>query len=69
VGERKRLLRACIVHLERLAGAAGNAISIHPPAVASQAAVDLLGMLQASPAMETFFIQPEAPAPEPLRLF
>ncbi len=69
VGERKRLLRACIVHLEQLAGAAGNAISIHPPALASQAAVDLLGMLQASPAVETFFIQPEAPAPEPLRLF
>jgi hypothetical protein len=69
VGERKRLLRACIIHLERLARAASGAVSIHPPAVASQAAVELLGMLQASATLETFFIQPEAAAPEPLRLF
>jgi hypothetical protein len=68
-GERMRLLQACILHLERLAGAGGNALSVHPPAVASQAATDLLEMLQRSPAVEPYFIQPEAPAPEPPRLF
>jgi hypothetical protein len=69
VGERKQLLRACILHLERLGGGYGGVISVHPPAVVSQAAVELLGMLRASATVETFFIQPEAPAPEPLRLF
>jgi len=68
VGERKRLLRACTIHLERLVGAAGGAVSVHPPAVPSQAAVELLGLLQAS-AGEAYFIQPAAPVPEPLRLF
>jgi hypothetical protein len=68
VGERKRLLRACAMHLERLVGAAGGVVSVHPPAVPSQAAVELLGLLQAS-AGEAYFIQPAAPAPEPLRLF
>jgi len=68
IGERKRLLRACISHLERLEQAAGGVVSIHPPAVPSQAAVELLGLLQAS-AVDTFFVQPVAPAPEPMRLF
>ena len=68
VGERKRLLQACTRHLERLAGAAGGAVSVHPPKVPSQAANDLLGMLEASTA-DTYFIQPPAPAPEPMRLF
>ena len=68
VGERKRLLRACTLHLERLAGASGGAVSVHPPAVPSQAAVELLRLLQAS-AGEVYFIQSAAPAPEPLRLF
>jgi hypothetical protein len=44
-GERKRLLRACIVHLDRLAQAAGGVVSVHPPAVPSQLAVDLLTLL------------------------
>ena len=75
IGERKRLLRACIVHLKRLAEAAEGSlwlprlVTIHPPAVASQAAVDLLSMLQASATVETIFLQPEAAAPEPLKLF
>jgi hypothetical protein len=125
VGERKRLLRACITHLERLAGSSAPSIddtshgddmlrkwrpvprgcfpcgddvtsaastdggmsrgdaspagtmsqrppqlvvSVHPPRVPSQAAVELLGMLQAS-AVDTYFIQQAAPAPEPVRLF
>lgn len=44
-GERKRLLRACIVHLDRLAQAAGGGASVHPPAVPSQLAVDMLALL------------------------
>ena len=45
------------------------AVSVHPPKVPSQAALDLLQMLQQA-AGETYFIQqPEAAAPEPLRLF
>jgi hypothetical protein len=125
--ERKRLLRACIKHLERLAGSqlpclgstscrnglpdicseavaplredparrlcsvndglpggiilrdgdamqippqpcAGGVISVHPPALPSQTAVEMLGQLQAS-ATDTYFIQPAAPAAEPVRLF
>ncbi len=66
-GERKRLLRGCLDHLHRLERAAGGAVSVHPPAVPSQAALDLLGMLQAA-TPDTYFIQPAAPPPEPLRL-
>ncbi len=68
VGERMRLLRACIAHLERLEHAAGGVVSVHPPAVPSQTAVELLGQLQAS-AADTYFIQSVVPAPEPMRLF
>lgn len=68
IGERKRLLRSCLAHLERLERFAGGVVSIHPPAVPSQAAIELLGLLQAS-AVDTFFVQPAAPAPEPMRLF
>ncbi len=67
-GERKRLLRTCILHLERLAVNAG-AISVHPPAVESPAAAELLELLKACPAVETFFVQPELPPPAPWTLF
>jgi hypothetical protein len=67
-GERRRLLRLCITHLKRLEAAAGGAVSVHPPAVPSQAAIEMLGMLQAA-TPEVYFIQPAAPPPEPLRLF
>jgi hypothetical protein len=67
-GERKRLLRGCLAHLHRLETAAGGAVSVHPPAVPSQAASELLGMLQAA-TVDAYFIQPVPPAPEPLRLF
>jgi hypothetical protein len=43
-------------------------VSVHPPKVPSQAAVEMLALLQAS-ALDTIFIQPEPAAPEPLRLF
>jgi hypothetical protein len=68
VGERKRLLRACITQLKYLELRAGGVISVHPPKIPSQAAVELLEMLQAA-AEDTYFIQPDAPPPEPLRLF
>jgi len=67
-GERKRLLEGCIAHLKRLEQAAGGAVSVHPPAVPSQAAIELLGMLQAA-TLDAYFVQPAAPAPQPLRLF
>ena len=66
--ERKRLLQACLRQLARLAGNA-SAISVHPPALPSQAAVDLLEMLKASPVVETYFAQPALPPPELWRLF
>ncbi len=66
--ERLRLLRLCLVHLERLAENAG-AISIHPPAVPGETAVELLEMLKASPFVETYFVQAALPPPEPWRLF
>ena len=56
-GERKRLLRECIRQLQRLAGASGGLVSVHPPAVASPAALDLLRLLEQA-ATETFFVQP-----------
>lgn len=68
-GERKRLLRACLTHLERLGQSCGGAASVHPPKVPSQAALEMLAMLQEASA-DTYFIQPLAAAsPEPLRLF
>ncbi len=69
-GERKRLLRGCIVQMQRLEQAGGGLASVHPPALPSPAAVELLGMLQAA-AGDTFFIQPASPAalPEQIRLF
>ncbi len=66
-GERKRLLRGCITHLLRLQANAGGAVSVHPPAVPSQTAIDLLGMLQAA-TPEVYFVRQPEPTPEPLRL-
>ena len=68
VGERKRLLKVCITHLQRLEATSGGVVSVHPPSVPSQAAVELLDLLQAS-AAESIFVQPEPPAPQPMRLF
>ena len=56
-GERKRLLRAASRQMQRLEQAGGGLVSVHPPALASPAAVELLGMLQAA-AADTFFVQP-----------
>jgi hypothetical protein len=67
-GERKRLLQVCIRHLHRLARYSGGVISLHPAAVPSQTAIELLRMLQAA-TPEVYLIQPPPPAPQPLRLF
>ena len=67
-GERKRLLRNCVIHLERLERRAGGVVSVHPPKVPSATAAELLGMLQAS-AEETYCAQPLPVPPQPLRLF
>ena len=66
--ERKRLLRGCISHLERLERLSGGVASVHPPSVPSIDALELFEILQAS-AMDTYFIQTPAPVPEPMRLF
>lgn len=67
-GERKRLLRGCLAQLHRLEQAAGGVVSVHPSAVPTRVALELLGMLRTA-AGETYFIQSAAAAPEPLRLF
>ena len=68
LGERKRLLRACITHLERLELAAGGLVSAHPSKVPSQAALELLEML-ARAAKDTYHVEMAAPALAPMRLF
>ena len=66
IEERKRPLQSCIANLERLVGnwgprlGEGGLVSVHPPVVPSQTAVELLDMLQAS-AVETSFVQPVPP--------
>jgi hypothetical protein len=67
-GERKLLLRSCISQLERLEQAAGGVVSVHPPSVQSRSAIELLEMLQ-NYAVDTYYIQPNSPTPETMRLF
>ena len=67
-GERKRLLQACLTQLRRLEQAGGGLVSVHPPALASPAALELLALLQLA-AAETFFFQEEPKAPIAPRLF
>jgi hypothetical protein len=68
IGERKRLLKACTLHMERLARNAGGVLTVHPPRVLSPESVELLEMLQ-GPNVESHSIQTAAPVPEPMRLF
>jgi hypothetical protein len=69
-GERKRLLRGCLAQMQRLEQAGGGLASVHPPALPSPVAVELLGMVRAA-ATDTFFVQraPEAALPAQMRLF
>jgi hypothetical protein len=74
--ERKRILKVCVNHLERLGrGAVGASrrppllvVSVHPPKIQVPEAVELLGMLQEA-AGETYFVQAPTPEPEPMKLF
>jgi hypothetical protein len=67
-GERKRILCACLAQLNRLEQKAGGVVSIHPPAVASQTAVDLAEMLRAS-GHDTYSVEMAPVTPMPMRLF
>ena len=62
-GERKRLLRLCLVHLNRLVGASarGGLVSVHPPCVLSQIESELLEMVTTN-AKDTFQVPMMAPA-------
>jgi hypothetical protein len=66
--ERKRLLRGCLAQMQRLEQAGGGLVSVHPPALPSPVAVELLEMLKkAAPA--TIFVREEPQAPQAPRLF
>ena len=70
-GERKRLLRCCISQMQRLEQAGGGLVSVHPPALASPAAIELLDMLEQA-AADTFFVQTARAAaglPEQMSMF
>jgi len=41
--DRKRLLRKCLTHLDRLEKSAGGLVSVHPPRVLCQTESELLG--------------------------
>jgi hypothetical protein len=68
VNERRRLLESCIAHLDRLGRLAGGAVTVHPPAVPSPAAIEFVQMLQ-SHAADIWLPPPALPVPTPLRLF
>jgi hypothetical protein len=67
LGERMLLLRGCIEQLRRLERSAGGLVSVHPPAVPSQAALDLLSVLERA-IPQTYYAQPPAPLVEQMRL-
>jgi hypothetical protein len=68
IEERKRLLRKCLTHLDRLEKAAGGLVSVHPPRVLSQTESDLLEMIQEA-GRDTYQVQMAAPASAPMRIF
>jgi hypothetical protein len=67
-GYRKRLLEACIHQLKRLEAKAGTLISVHMPEIPSTVAFEMLKMVKDA-SVDTFFVYPATPAPEPMRLF
>lgn len=70
VYERRRLLEGCIFHLDRLSQPAGGAVTVHPPAVPSPAAIEFVRMLE-SHAADMYLPQLPLALPDatPLRLF
>ena len=69
VHERRRLLTGCIAHLDRLSQPAGGAVTVHPPAVPSPAAIEFVRMLESHAADVWLPEQEPAPALPPPRLF
>jgi hypothetical protein len=75
-GERKRLLRQCLGHLERLVTpgedgstvSAGGLVSVHPPRAPSPAARELLDMMTHA-TRDIQRIETPAPPPVAMRLF
>jgi len=65
--ERKRLLRMCLRHLDRLEKTAGGLVSVHPPRVLSQTESELLEMVQ-SAARDTYLVQMTVPDSVPMRI-
>jgi len=66
--ERKRLLRKCLTHLDRLEKTAGGLISVHPPRVLSQTESDLLEMIKEA-ARDTYQVQMVERTSVSMRLF
>ena len=66
--DRKRLLRKCLTHLDKLEKTAGGLVSVHPPRVLCQTESELLEMVQAA-ARDIYHVQIAVPAPVPMRLF
>jgi hypothetical protein len=67
--ERRRLLTGCIAHLDRLSQPAGGAVTVHPPAVPSPAAIEFVRMLESHAADVWLPPSTALPAATPLRLF
>jgi hypothetical protein len=68
VGERKRLLQSCIVHLKRLSQVSGGVVSVHPPSALLPETSEFLELLRGS-ATDSYFVEMPAPSPEPMQLF
>jgi hypothetical protein len=66
-GERKRLLRLCLAHLDRLEKFAGGFVSVHPPRILCQTESELLEMV-ATAAKDTFHVETASPYLVPMRL-
>jgi hypothetical protein len=71
VGERKRLLRACLTGLQRLAKAASGLVSVHPPALPGPGTAELLNLLEQAAADIFFYPSTHASValPEQMKLF
>jgi hypothetical protein len=67
LAERKCVLRACLAQLNRLEQGSGGLVSVHLPAVLSQAESELLGMLTRA-CNDTYHVELAAAAALPVRV-
>jgi hypothetical protein len=65
VHERRRLLTACLFHLDRLSRPAGGAVTVHPPAVPSPEAIEFVRLLEVH-AADVWLPPPAAEGPPAL---